>query len=43
MQWLILPEPVPGMAAKGFPSAAESSGGVGFFKLMLVTVTLNKK
>lgn len=42
MQLLTFPESVPGMATKGFLSAAESSGGVGFCKVMLVTITLNK-
>jgi len=42
MQLLTFAQSVSGMAAKGFLSAAESSGGVGFPKLMLVTVTLNK-
>lgn len=42
MQLLTFPESVPGMATKGLLSAAESSGGGGFSKLMLVAITLNK-
>lgn len=38
MQLVTFPESVPGMAAKGFLSAAESSGGVGFSKLITITL-----
>lgn len=38
MQLVTFPASVPGMAARGFLSAAESSGGVGFSKLITITL-----
>lgn len=42
-QLLTFPESVPGMAAKGFLSAAESTGDVGFYTFVLVAIAPNKR
>lgn len=43
MRSLTIPRSVPGMATKGFLTAAESSGVICFPKLVLITITLNKR